>query len=665
MSGPALSHHSQRENTLASPLQCSPVSQNSPTAGSFGHRASYPSYELHPQSLPYQGESHMYTANSPTLPVSPVQSPNSLQRLQDQNQFCQHPLRLAPIPTLNPAFSFQPPFHNNQLQTPTSAACWSPPAQGSSSGGFPDHEQNSSKKKRKSTKGFPRQHLTANAKFSLKYKNINPSTSSSSLTSSSSGPSRKKPKQSVVVNEDAIHFPVHRNVSSVDIPETTREHLNKMIYPTIETKKYSTSAIDPERTYLTVFEYMVNDHWIIWDYETGFVHLTGIWKAALSVEDSTPPTPSHLKADIVKLLESTPKEYQAYIKRIRGGFLKIQGTWLPFKLCKILARRFCYYIRFALIPIFGPEFPDYCLKPSDRGFGELKLDDLANFEEDALPAPAPAPLASSTSAESVSPARSPNVGAASPQKSQFKNATSSEQQKGGLVKEQVPVMGTFMPPVNKQPNKSAVANDSPSDPSPAAGKSSSDVSYVFAPPRAHHKHSGSTSSDSSSVLSNYPVTPSPTEHTFSDQPPPPPQPDQTAAHFPGKTSYSDLLDIMNASKCLQSLSRESNLAPLNSALSSQSPRVYIHEAENKNHSDDDAATENESDDDNESTIAGIEFKATAASAHAAENRTSGINSILMAAELNKAAPPALVVSKKLSASSAAPRPSMRISDLTA
>ncbi|ODV76632.1 DNA-binding domain of Mlu1-box binding protein MBP1, partial [Suhomyces tanzawaensis NRRL Y-17324] len=105
---------------------------------------------------------------------------------------------------------------------------------------------------------------------------------------------------------------------------------------------YLTLAIDPVRNYLTVYEYLVNNHWIIWDYETGFVHLTGIWKAS-----------SSLKADIVKLLESTPKQYQPYIKRIRGGFLKIQGTWLPFNLCRVLARRFCYYIRYELIPIFG------------------------------------------------------------------------------------------------------------------------------------------------------------------------------------------------------------------------------------------------------------------------------------------------------------------------
>lgn len=167
--------------------------------------------------------------------------------------------------------------------------------------------------------------------------------------------------------------------ASSNIPLDKSNDLKNKIYPQIEIKKYSTSAIDPLRNYLIVFEYQISNHWIIWDYETGFVHLTGIWKASLndqqSIEEASLPK-SNSKADIVKLLESTPKQYHPYIKRIRGGFLKIQGTWLPYNLCKVLARRFCYYIRYELIPIFGVDFPDYCLKPTDYGFGELKLDEV-------------------------------------------------------------------------------------------------------------------------------------------------------------------------------------------------------------------------------------------------------------------------------------------------
>lgn len=184
-------------------------------------------------------------------------------------------------------------------------------------------------------------------------------------------------------DDKLINFPIHRLPNNVML-SLPIYHLLANLYTSIQTKRYATSAIIPLRNFLTVYEYTVNNHSVIWDYETGFVHLTGIWKAAES--KYTPQ--SHevkvnvkAKADIVKLLDSTPKQYQNYIKRIRGGFLKIQGTWLPYNLCKILAKRFCFNIRFELIPLFGHDFPDSCLKPTDKKFGELKFDDV-NIELD-------------------------------------------------------------------------------------------------------------------------------------------------------------------------------------------------------------------------------------------------------------------------------------------
>lgn len=45
----------------------------------------------------------------------------------------------------------------------------------------------------------------------------------------------------------------------------------------------------------------------------GYVHFTGIWKSL-----------GNSKADIVKMVDSNP---ELKVKKIRGGFLKIQGTW--------------------------------------------------------------------------------------------------------------------------------------------------------------------------------------------------------------------------------------------------------------------------------------------------------------------------------------------------
>lgn len=123
--------------------------------------------------------------------------------------------------------------------------------------------------------------------------------------------------------------------------------------------RYATST-DP-RGYIPVFEYPLNGQYIMIDCETGMVHFTGIWKAL-----------GHTKADVVKLVESDPT-IAPYLRKVRGGYLKIQGTWLPFETARTLARRVAWQVRYDLIPLFGPEFPDTCLGPGEPGFGQLLL----------------------------------------------------------------------------------------------------------------------------------------------------------------------------------------------------------------------------------------------------------------------------------------------------
>ncbi|OAV99272.1 hypothetical protein PTTG_07905 [Puccinia triticina 1-1 BBBD Race 1] len=123
--------------------------------------------------------------------------------------------------------------------------------------------------------------------------------------------------------------------------------------------RYATST-DP-RGYIPVFEYPLNGQYIMIDCETGMVHFTGIWKAL-----------GHNKADVVKLVESDPT-IAPYLRKVRGGYLKIQGTWLPFDTAKTLAQRVAWQVRYDLVPLFGPEFPDTCLGPEEPGFGQLLL----------------------------------------------------------------------------------------------------------------------------------------------------------------------------------------------------------------------------------------------------------------------------------------------------
>ncbi|CCK71623.1 uncharacterized protein KNAG_0H02090 [Huiozyma naganishii CBS 8797] len=48
------------------------------------------------------------------------------------------------------------------------------------------------------------------------------------------------------------------------------------------------------------------------------------------------------------------------IQRIRGGYIKIQGTWLPAEIARQICARFCFPIRYLLVPVFGAQFPQEC-----------------------------------------------------------------------------------------------------------------------------------------------------------------------------------------------------------------------------------------------------------------------------------------------------------------
>ncbi|KAL4250922.1 hypothetical protein ABKN59_005251 [Abortiporus biennis] len=121
--------------------------------------------------------------------------------------------------------------------------------------------------------------------------------------------------------------------------------------------RYITSN-DP-RGYIPVYEYPLNGQWIMLDMDDGYVLWTGIWKAL-----------GNSKADIVKMVESQP-DLAPQLRRVRGGYLKIQGTWMPYEIALRLARRVAWEIRFELIPLFGPTFPDTCLSPDQPGYGQI------------------------------------------------------------------------------------------------------------------------------------------------------------------------------------------------------------------------------------------------------------------------------------------------------
>ncbi|KAI5960503.1 hypothetical protein KGF57_001899 [Candida theae] len=590
---------------------------------------------------------YVFTQISPTSPISPVLSPHFVTQQQSEHTYS------PPATSTSSVMSSPMPhttnyqqFHFRQLSLPGTTQSGVPgrvfqPAslpinqqvnfKGTIDPAFEVKSAESakvlkpfekSKKKRRKRRGKSAPSTVASSSKSSQHKTISPIYT-------------RKPRQTLVFNEDAIHYPVHKDLSSLinsnQIPPSVVDQLNTFVYPRIDTKKYSTSALDSQRNFLTVFEYTINDHWVIWDYETGFVHLTGIWKASLNADGAVLSTSSHSKADIVKLLESTPKQYQAYIKRIRGGFLKIQGTWLPFKLCKILARRFCYHIRFALIPVFGTDFPESCLHPSDPGYGELRLDELKNYEQGDLPAPSVDENASRqdqvdkmggdkkevekcesvVSEQNHEPLRTPstntittNANTTTTSGKQTTSLASPVRLNNDFVKvakaEQLPPIGTFSPVSTKtkaveDPKKNCTIETASIDWRYQSPSHSGTSNYKF----GQREPLTSTSSDSlSSVFTRNPAT------------------QQTSGT--NIESFNDLVDIVNASRCLQSLRQEQgNWKSSQPSTNTPSQSSVVWEEET----------------DDESDYVTAHKKCSPKSV--AEIDDGGISSILIAADLNK------------------------------
>lgn len=68
----------------------------------------------------------------------------------------------------------------------------------------------------------------------------------------------------------------------------------------------------------------------------------------------------HLIRSGVPFGEASKVSLSDVMQRIRGGYIKIQGTWLPLEMAKLICTWFCFPIRYLLVPIFGADFPQLC-----------------------------------------------------------------------------------------------------------------------------------------------------------------------------------------------------------------------------------------------------------------------------------------------------------------
>ncbi|CEI94106.1 hypothetical protein RMCBS344292_08327 [Rhizopus microsporus] len=131
----------------------------------------------------------------------------------------------------------------------------------------------------------------------------------------------------------------------------------------VKSNNYATSQ--DVRGVIPAFEVMVGGKPILWDRENDWVLITGVWKAL-----------GKSKADVLKVVDANPG---LPMKKIRGGRLAIQGTWLPMESARELCVKNAWPLRHELVPLFGDSFPSVCLAPSHPSFGDLKVDSVASL----------------------------------------------------------------------------------------------------------------------------------------------------------------------------------------------------------------------------------------------------------------------------------------------
>ncbi|CAH0015566.1 unnamed protein product [Clonostachys rhizophaga] len=102
---------------------------------------------------------------------------------------------------------------------------------------------------------------------------------------------------------------------------------------------------------------------VMWDYVGGFVRISPFFKSR-----------GHKKTGPAKMLDLN-KGLRDVTFHMTGGNRVAQGYWVPYQCARAVCATFCYPIAGALIPIFGPTFPDDCIRPGTALFGRMVIDE--------------------------------------------------------------------------------------------------------------------------------------------------------------------------------------------------------------------------------------------------------------------------------------------------
>ncbi|KAI5249003.1 hypothetical protein E4T43_01114 [Aureobasidium subglaciale] len=100
---------------------------------------------------------------------------------------------------------------------------------------------------------------------------------------------------------------------------------------------------------------------VMWDYQIGLVRITPFFKAC-NYPKTQPNKVLSLNSGLRELSFS-----------ITGGAIAAQGYWMPYGCARAVCATFCWHMRWALTPIFGPSFIRDCLPPNHPGFARFTI----------------------------------------------------------------------------------------------------------------------------------------------------------------------------------------------------------------------------------------------------------------------------------------------------
>ena len=75
-----------------------------------------------------------------------------------------------------------------------------------------------------------------------------------------------------------------------------------------------------------------------------------------------------------RVVHSQHKVISRYLTVVSLADNIVTGYWMPYDAAKWIAVTFCWKIRYALVPLFGSEFPHLCIPPADPAYKRFTID---------------------------------------------------------------------------------------------------------------------------------------------------------------------------------------------------------------------------------------------------------------------------------------------------